>query len=359
MRIGERSTSRRVSNFRRSPNKRFNLPLCGTILVGVVLVYYGWWKYQWNGPLVVHVQHQQTPIHSCRYHGNCPAGTACDPSGFCYPYFSNQTSNTWQHGLCVQQCLQELRIEEEFQYGSIPVVQFTSVAAPPHSGCVIQFQRQRRTSGPAQRPSQDIRIAQRWRSVIRIDYVGQENVWMVMCRLPCKRNNDCPRGLTCQGRPGETIQNRGGATTCQPPKPPVSDMIVVSGCDDTYFSGLQNFAASLHYWAPHRKLVIYNLGMTTDQLSEIKDWPNLLAIRWPHGIPSSFPPHVSNDLKNYAWKSLVINDTVHEFKSIFWMDAGATFVGSIDPIEEIIQLHGIFLVKGQDDHMKYLSHPGT
>jgi hypothetical protein len=41
------------------------------------------------------------------------------------------------------------------------------------------------------------------------------------------------------------------------------------------------------------------------------------------------------------------------------LDAGATFTGPIDPIEEIIHRHGLFLVHGQDDDMKAKSHPAT
>ncbi len=364
--INGRSSSWRVSTLRNNspqkPKKRYHIGLAGSLLVliGVVFCMDSWMR-----PgiirLATNIEPRITifPNNSCRYHGNCREGTVCDPTGFCQPYYQNETSTTPQHINCVQTCLQELTNEELFQYGSIPVVQFTSVAAPPHTGCVIHFQRQRRTpKWTGDPPSQAFRIAQRWRSVIRIDYAGQENHWMVMCRQPCTTSEDCPKGLTCQGRRSDNTKKLQWVRTCQPPQPYVSDMIVVSGCNDYYFHGLQNFAASLHYWAPHRKLVLYNLGMTTDQLTEAQEWPNVLAIRWPKGIPSSYPSHVQDDLSNYAWKSLVINETVHEFKSIFWLDAGATFVGPIEPIEEIVQLHGIFLVKGQDDHMKYRSHPG-
>eukprot|EP00934_Nitzschia_sp_Nitz4_P005607 Nitzschia sp. Nitz4//scaffold49_size126201//40912//41880//NITZ4_003636-RA/size126201-processed-gene-0.65-mRNA-1//1//CDS//3329553131//5597//frame0 len=144
-----------------------------------------------------------------------------------------------------------------------------------------------------------------------------------------------------------------------PPEQPNHDMVVVSGADSSYFEALMNLAASLKYWSPSRKLVVYNLGMTESEVSQVRKWPNVLALRWPEGIPASYPEHVRENVKNYAWKSIIINETVHEYKSIFWLDAGATFVGSVDLIEEIIQKHGMFLVRGQDDHMYELSHPGT
>lgn len=53
-----------------------------------------------------------------------------------------------------------------------------------------------------------------------------------------------------------------------------------------------------------------------------------------------------------------VNETVHKYKSIFWMDAGSTLTGPVDPIEKILRIQGIMLVKGQDLNMR-LSHPGT
>jgi hypothetical protein len=135
-------------------------------------------------------------------------------------------------------------------------------------------------------------------------------------------------------------------------------MVIVSGADSKYFEALQNLAASVKFWSPKRKLVVYNLGMTTDELAQVNSWSNLYKLHWESGIPGSYPPHV-HELHNYAWKSIIINETVHLYRSIFWLDAGATFTGPVTPIQEIIQQHGIFLVTGQDEDMKLKSHPAT
>jgi len=134
--------------------------------------------------------------------------------------------------------------------------------------------------------------------------------------------------------------------------------MITTGTDVMYFHALENFAASLKYWAPKSKIAVYNLGMTEEQLATVQKWPNVHRIHWRNGFPSHFPEHINN-LHNYAWKSLAINESVHEYKSIFWLDAGATFTGPIDPIREILHRDGIFLVKGQDANMKDLSQPAT
>jgi hypothetical protein len=98
--------------------------------------------------------------------------------------------------------------------------------------------------------------------------------------------------------------------------------------------------------------------MSDEQIDRVEKWPNVHRIHWKDGIPRSYPPHMQN-LKNYAWKSIAVNESVHEYKSIFWLDAGATFTGPLDPIQDILHRDGIFLVKGQDASMKQLSHPST
>jgi hypothetical protein len=321
---------------------------------------------------------------ACRYHGNCPEATACSSRGLCLPYYLHQythrhyptdknatapTAEDISHELCVQTCVRELTVEEGFQYGSIPVVQWTSVAAAPHLGCVVNFRRERRLGGLdnwSERPSMAFRIAQRWRSVARIDFSGQRDHWTALCNQPCITDQDCPEhGLACLGRrayePPPKLPrgaNRTFAKNCQTKTLLDRDMLVVTGADHLYYEPLRNFAASLRYWAPARKLVIYNLGMSESELQHVQSWPNVHAIHWKDGFPSSLPSHVVDNLHNYAWKSLVINETVHEYKSIFWLDAGVTLVGPIEPIEEITHQHGLFLVKGQDGNMTSTSHPG-
>jgi len=137
-----------------------------------------------------------------------------------------------------------------------------------------------------------------------------------------------------------------------------AEMVLVTGATSSYYRGLMNLAASARYWAPRHKLVVYNLGgLNAQHLAEIKNWSNVLSVEWPHGVPEHYPNHVQEG-KKYAWKPIIINETVHKYKSIFWMDAGSTLAGPVEPIEKILRIQGIMLVKGQDLNMR-LSHPGT
>ncbi|KAG7349348.1 DUF1647 domain containing protein [Nitzschia inconspicua] len=325
------------------------------------------------------IDRQYSQKTKCKYHGNCPSNTVCE-NGVCIPFMptNNITSNhSQQHERCVQTCLEELVKDEYFYHGTEPKIVRTFPSKSPLSGCVIQFERQRVSQPPKNIGTFHSWIDTRLRNIVRVDMEqdmtmdSNKNpdfplVWNAYCSPSCKSDTDCPSGNRCIGRPEQRIASpvpihsepKSCHTSATSHNKHPEDMIIVTGSDSAYYSALQNFAASLQYWAPTRKLVIYNLGMTNLQLKNIKKWINLHALHWESGIPTTLPPHVNN-LKNYAWKSIIINETVHEYKSIFWLDAGATFTGNIDSIEEIIHRNGIFLVRGQDEDMKRLSHPRT
>ena len=252
---------------------------------------------------------------------------------------------------------------------------------------------------------------------------GGETLWNVLCEMPCHTDEDCHQFqqqqlaathdpdddemtssvATCEmtSNAANQIINDGGETTtgdssinrilqstktCQYSQTQNdksntnnddidNDMVIVTGSNSDYFKALVNFISSVIYWAPNHKIVIYNLGMTTAQLQYLQETymnHTVVDIHWwdrnqqssdsdnlINPIPTYYPDHVRYNIHNYAWKSIIINETVHKYKSIFWVDSGATIVGPITPIQEIIHRTGIFLVKGQDEDMKYLSHEST
>jgi hypothetical protein len=106
-------------------------------------------------------------------------------------------------------------------------------------------------------------------------------------------------------------------------------------------------------------VVVYNLGgLGAEHIQTIESWENVLSVEWKDGVPEKYPPHVKKG-KIYAWKPIIVNETVVKYKSIFWLDAGNTVVGPITPIENIIQRTGLMLMKGQDNDMKAKSFEKT
>jgi hypothetical protein len=102
-------------------------------------------------------------------------------------------------------------------------------------------------------------------------------------------------------------------------------------------------------------LVVYNLGLRSEQVKQLQQWD--IEVKWPTGIPTHYPRHLTMG-KKYAWKPVAINESLHEYKQIFWLDAGSTIASPLTEPIRIAQETGIFLVKGQDTNMR-LAHPCT
>jgi hypothetical protein len=311
----------------------------------------------------------------------------------------------WRHhDICVSSCWDELQWDEWFYYRSKPIILQTYLASNGH-GCVVTYTRQTMETKPDMAPALEEWMAGRFQRVVRVDpWIPQPHDqsfqqsqrqeqppikkqqqqqqplpqnpvrWNALCNVPCQNNQDCATGMicvsnhfmhheekkTCQHEAFSPSSSSKTTTAAVPSNNHRDDdMVIVTGANSHYFRGLKNFAASVQYWAPRHQLVVYNLGLTADQLAQVQSWPVVQALHWPQGIPESYPLHVRTNLQNYAWKSIIINETVHMYKSIFWLDAGATLVGPIQPIQEILHQTGLFLVHGQDDDMKPKSHRGT
>ena len=313
-------------------------------------------------------------IHACKYHGNCPVGSTCEVvtgGKACRPYLGRKMRNdrvsddeakSKRFQTCVRECLLELKGDEWYYHQKREPYPVAAYSALNGHGCVVEYQRL-----PSQTTNWTIPIEEwirkRNHRVVRVDpYIPSKGettnvpLWRALCDDPCQTQNDCRNGFICTSRDVQETTCQAATTTADDGN---HDMVVVTGASPSYFRSLENLAASLTYWGPQYPLVVYNLGMNEEQLNEVRSWSNLLDLKWPNGVPTSYPEHVRSNLKNYAWKPIVINETVHKYRSILWLDAGSTFVGPVEPIEYIIRKHGIFLVQGQDNDMKWMSHPGT
>lgn len=305
----------------------------------------------------------------CRYHGHCGVGTICaavDKSssasssnilmpGSCQPYMSNNTIS--KSSRCASQCLTGLESDVLMQQVWQSDGVLGSTSRP--NACVLQF---RRVPGYMRLDynEHDYKTALQQHRVVRVDPVldpdfGEE--WMAICYEPCETMSACGQGFVCRENRCERDESY-WQTPSSSSTGSNHEMVIVSGSDDQYFHALKNLAGSIRYWAPNHKLVVYNLGMSKANLENLKTWVNVLDVKWKEGIPDHYPRHLRS-LKAYAWKPVAINETLHEYKQIFWLDAGSTVAGPITEAIHITQQNGIFLVKGQDSDMKEKSHPGT
>lgn len=305
----------------------------------------------------------------CHFDGHCGIGSTCAADGHgggvCEPIRSSGTADP----VCVEACWKELQLDEHFYQEAWPVLQSSasvhSKGRPP--GCAIRFQREQEGEGRWKeleemdqgqwkevQPSVRHWTEHRFRHVKRVDpAVTSGDEWMVYCTQPCQSDADCDTDVSstafrcdngaCQRHPDYWTSS--------------SSPVLVTGATSSYFSGLVNLAASARYWAPETRMVVYNLGgLSKDQLSRIEGWSNVEAVEWKDGVPEHYPAHVKIG-KQYAWKPLILNETVYRYGAIFWMDAGNTLAGPMTPVADILERQGAFLVKGQDLDMRPKASP--
>jgi Protein of unknown function (DUF1647) len=294
----------------------------------------------------------------CVYHGHCGVGTICNwisdssDGATCQPLKQDFINSSFEESPCAQRCLTGLPSDAILMETSVSSKVSSKATNPP--ACALTFQRK---DGHKREGFDTItyETALKNHLVVRMDPIlSRPHHWIALCYDACA-TSDC-------GVPGFLCQNSVCLRDYKNDKDSTSvrlgtDMVIVSGADNSYFRSLTNLAGSIRYWAPTLKLVVYNLGMTEEQLRTIEKWGNLLELKWREGIPSHYPEHFKM-LKGYAWKPVAINESVHEYKQIFWLDAGSTITGPITPAINITRNTGIFLVKGQDSDMKPKSHPG-
>ena len=323
-------------------------------------------------------EHNSSP--ECRYEGHCPVTTTCAVNnnnntlhlqhlpGTCEPYEPDDldkngnkknNDNSISHNPCIATCMEELKWDEQFYFDSKVNVEHTWTSTSNKNarpdGCIIQYYRS------PQEPWTNFSIdawkdAVQHHHIVRVDPVRddqQRQAWRAFCYAPCQDNGNCGTHFECIHQ--QCVRSESYWTPTNATK---DDMVIVTGATSQYFPALVNLVASCLYWAPQHKVVIYNLGMKPEEMKKAQSWPNVKEIKWSQGFPPHFPEHVHHG-KQYAWKPLAMNESVHEYGNIFWLDAGNTLTGPMEPAERIVHETGIFLVRGQDSSMQEKSHPAT
>lgn len=312
----------------------------------------------------------------CRFEGHCPVGTTCvmKPEckhytpGVCEPYYSDDSNNADEHS-CIDACVEELQWDERMYYHATTDIISKTKALSSRSrpnGCVVRYRRNHNAYN-----EEDEAIRQEWlnatqhQHVVRVDPVANSSHWQALCFNSCKAHEDCAPAAQVQEAnmaflciSGSCQRNRFTYSYWTKDDGDKQELVLVTGANELFFHGLSNLAASARYWARKNRLIVYNLGLSDEQLQQVESWPNILEVKWKDGIPKSFPPHVSIP-RQYAWKPLAIQEALKEHGMIVWVDAGSTLVGPLDAVQRILEQDGILLVKGQDADMKPKSADDT
>jgi hypothetical protein len=271
----------------------------------------------------------------CRYDGHCPVGRTCavaaaptkttvedtNPErrlpGRCLEIPTVVTNNIKPTRTCLDACRRELEMDEHWFHETWPEIvgnNATSSSSGRPAGCVLYYKRTTPDRLKTTATSIPEWEALRFRHVVRVDPAqpndASDDTWMAYCTEPCTVDRDCqPTSPTLSATPDEKLPfvcQQGAcqrnsafweAMTVQQKKQQQdkqgAEMVIVTGATLSYFPGLQNLLGSIRYWAPHVKVVVYNLGGLEDvHKNWIRQQPNLLSFEWQDGIPDRYPPHM-------------------------------------------------------------------
>ncbi|XP_038045969.1 uncharacterized protein LOC119720382 [Patiria miniata] len=94
---------------------------------------------------------------------------------------------------------------------------------------------------------------------------------------------------------------------------------IVTAISQNHFRESKGMIGSVQEILPHKKIIVYDLGLTPQGVTEAKRLCNVELRSFDF---SKYPPHVKN-LYKYSWKPLIIRDALEEFGVVFWGDASA------------------------------------
>src|SRR5581483_3934485 len=84
----------------------------------------------------------------------------------------------------------------------------------------------------------------------------------------------------------------------------MSDLVIVTGASSNHFRCLKNLLHSIELFEPQSRTIIYDLGLTTDEVADLTTTGYDVRRFGFDG----YPPHVNIKVANgqYAWKPIII-----------------------------------------------------
>jgi hypothetical protein len=130
-------------------------------------------------------------------------------------------------------------------------------------------------------------------------------------------------------------------------------LTLVTAASSGFVGHLGNIVGSAHYWEPNLEIAVYDLGLSDDNKAQISKWCRV-TIR-PIDF-DKYPSHVRN-LRNFAWKALVVQQALEEYGKILYVDSGYEIRQPINYIRQRVNNEGYFCT-GMGDSLTRGGRPG-
>ena len=121
------------------------------------------------------------------------------------------------------------------------------------------------------------------------------------------------------------------------------ELVIVTGSDSSHFKSLYQLLKSLTLHEKNTKVLVFDLGITNKEREIIKDdFPNYELRKFDYSKhPSYF--NIKENAGEYAWKPVIINSVLNEFKtSVCWLDGGNKVMKPLTSIRKIIEVYGFY-----------------
>ena len=135
------------------------------------------------------------------------------------------------------------------------------------------------------------------------------------------------------------------------------ETVVVTAASEDYFTYLMNLLKSISKFN-FTKIVVYDLGLTSKQVSQLQDKKNIEVVKFNF---SKFPSFVSekqesneNKIGAYSWKAAIIKEVVYMYKmQVIWLDSANLITKQFTFLRIALTSLGYFTTYSKDTVQKW------
>ncbi|XP_072051308.1 uncharacterized protein [Amphiura filiformis] len=137
--------------------------------------------------------------------------------------------------------------------------------------------------------------------------------------------------------------------------------VIVTATSQNHLGEAKGMIATAQRHMPNTKIIVYDLGLTPDGVKKVDKMCNVEVRKFPF---ERYPPHVKN-IHNYAWKPLLILESLKEFGAIFYGDSSVRFLDTLQILYPYLkQNHGFMQhIHNFDPRNRsgqyHMTHPST
>jgi len=140
-------------------------------------------------------------------------------------------------------------------------------------------------------------------------------------------------------------------------RPPRARCTIVTGASSNHFHCLRNLLVTVRHSCPDAVVVVYDLGLSGDEASEIGS----TGVELRRFDFARYPEYMNIALNagEYAWKPVIFHEVLEDFGSlVMWLDAGNLVVRDLTLVWLWIRRYGILTPHSAGD-LREWTHPKT